>query len=812
MNLIEAFRALDSLNEETFDVSDDGVKKLAEFEQSDDLVDEISVYDLDAEDEEELKDSYIGKVILDCSVCHSKLYKDKEEVSIDEEQELANVGEECPFCYSVDGYKVVGQVVPMTEDKHADDCHCEETAEENSGETFEESKYNKKYNSVLLKEDWSKGVLVSMTIPLSEIEKAADESKINIPAYNDGKWGSTTSLRVYGFPDSYGMVDEDKGIFELNTNFYDSNISKELGSLRDFNRAVVKNDFSIFETYVNDYIRYLKSMLKQKGINVINTEVELRNDDKSVKKSFNEAVEDEVVLKGFKNRNSSMSETYTIGNEIEKYQKWVDYDMKRYGKVSEQTEKDIKEAGLQLIKDQYGDYQVSAGHYKAESLDEVTSDIKKEDIIDWLSEHDQAFEDAKSHFNSEDLSEVDEDSLMDWIQDHDQLSKDFDSFFDIESLDEAVSNLKKRKEIAQKIAEAESKKDLWNLITKVSSFDLMLYNQLMDIADLDLPWKDRINKICNKLVPNKKNESADSEEYCPLCDDTSTDDVEDESLDEATALSDIKGTVGNVLTNHKRELSSSLDSESLISLLVSLKDEVKDDQRAYFDQVIDRVRKLPYPRALQYVYNLILKGDNLSSRLVSSLDESVEEVEVKTDDQKIEVTSDEDGKVTITTEPCEDHHEDEEVMEPVSDETIAEIESSDEDEEEVDVDIDSFDEETFDELGESYFKTVYNNVDSYKTTSSKIEGNTVMIEGIITFDSGSKRKTSFLFEAKDMNRKGKIRFLGENKQLTRGSKAFTILTKLNDKKLMVESLGYNYKTKDNIGKSTLVHGTIKKGK
>ena len=75
--LTEAFKALDALNEETFSVSDDGIKKLAEFETDDDLFDEITVFDADADDTEDLEDSYVGKVIVDCNVCHSKIYQQK---------------------------------------------------------------------------------------------------------------------------------------------------------------------------------------------------------------------------------------------------------------------------------------------------------------------------------------------------------------------------------------------------------------------------------------------------------------------------------------------------------------------------------------------------------------------------------------------------------------------------------------------------------------------------------------------------------------------------------------------------------------
>lgn len=50
----------------------------------------------------------------------------------------------------------------------------------------------------------------------------------------------------------------------------------------------------------------------------------------------------------------------SIGNELAKYQKWVDYDMKRYGKISDKTKEELKDAGLELVKDQYGDYEVIA--------------------------------------------------------------------------------------------------------------------------------------------------------------------------------------------------------------------------------------------------------------------------------------------------------------------------------------------------------------------------------------------------------------------------------------------------------------------
>ena len=211
--------------------------------------------------------------------------------------------------------------------------------------------------------------------------------------------------------------------------------------------------------------------------------------------------------------------------------------------------------------------------------------------------------------------------------------------------------------------------------------------------------------------------------------------------------------------------------------------------------------------------------------------EHFEKVEIETDTEKMEMTSDPNGKTVITTEPKENG---EEVIAPVSDEIKSEINPINdevEDEEEFDfegeeempaegedeegyedIDVDDFSEEDFDELGESYLRRVYENVNSFKTSSVKSAGNKLIIEGVIGFNSGKQKKTSFVFESKDINRKGKVRFIGENLQLSRGKKAFTMTGKVNGGKFIAESLNYNYRAKDAQGRSTRLYGTIKKSK
>lgn len=195
------------------------------------------------------------------------------------------------------------------------------------------------------------------------------------------------------------------------------------------------------------------------------------------------------------------------------------------------------------------------------------------------------------------------------------------------------------------------------------------------------------------------------------------------------------------------------------------------------------------------------------------LTEEFETVEVATEDQKVTLDADDDGKLTIEAEPVKDTEE-AEVLAPVPTEvadTIEETESGEEPaDDEVDYDVEDFDSDSFDELGEAYLKAVYENVSSYKTTDVSSQGNTLVVEGLIKFNSGKMKPTKFVFEAKTATKNNKLRFIGENKNITRGRKAFTLTGTLNENKSFItERFNYNYMTKNESGKSTRIYGTLK---
>lgn len=202
------------------------------------------------------------------------------------------------------------------------------------------------------------------------------------------------------------------------------------------------------------------------------------------------------------------------------------------------------------------------------------------------------------------------------------------------------------------------------------------------------------------------------------------------------------------------------------------------------------------------------------------LKEGMEDISITTDDEiiKVKATPRVDKETIVppteeeiaeVEEPVADVVEEptEEVAGEVTEEPVAEGEEG-----MVDVDVEEVDETSFDELGESYLKKVYDNVAGYKTQDAKLRGNQLIMEGVIEFTSGKKAITEFKFEAVDMYKDGKVRLVGLNENLSRNKKAFTLRGAMNGNKLMIETFNYNYSAKDiKTGKSKRLYGTVSKG-
>lgn len=101
---------------------------------------------------------------------------------------------------------------------------------------------------------------------------------------------------------------------------------------------------------------------------------------KGLHREFKEDVDDAMM--DVDNPNT-ISEASEAGDEISEYQKWVDYDMKKYGKISKDTLDRVHDAGFSIVKDQYDDYEVIADTDVDESMLEGIDDedVEKEKLV-----------------------------------------------------------------------------------------------------------------------------------------------------------------------------------------------------------------------------------------------------------------------------------------------------------------------------------------------------------------------------------------------------------------------------------------------
>lgn len=575
--LNEAFTQLQLLNEEEFNLTDkDSIEDIKS------LVDapvdaSIDIIDPDANSEDELSDSYVGKVVLDCSVCHSKIYKDPSEIVIDEVEELANVGEECPYCYTADGFKVLGQIAPFSDDVEPTE---DEVSEEEADDVVEDDTDDDEDDT---DDDEDDDFMEALSEKLSQMNEAE-------------------------------MSDEDKRDNQILRNIYDK-------TQRRANAALTPEEQAVLDKY---------GLYRSTG-------------NKDIMKPGKDA---------FHASSITSPPRYFRG-------------------------------GIDVHDD------------RVNLADRARKISDRQPIRDFVNSGDYNFYDTTS--------------------DHDPKGKYKNTF-------------------QRKMNRAHS-------------------------AQMQQPMQDM-----KRLISTRNYEQG--------------------RLDNADA--NYKAAIAKAKSDYEKRIKSAEDS---LASTKKYSAKYVDDTNAEIDRMLKRGKK-------------------------EDMEESLEKVEVSTEDSNTVITNDPvTNTVSVTTTTNDDG---EGILVPLSDENAEEIAASTEENAEVPEEdnfiADDFDEESFDELGEAYLKKVYENIDAFKTTNVSSCGKKLAVEGLITFKSGNTKSTHFIFEQKAQNKKGTYRFIGENKQISRGKKSFILQGNVNDNKFICESLNYNYLGKnDGDKKSVRLYGTIKRG-
>ena len=638
MNLSEAFKQLDCLNEDVFEVSDKGIEELKDFRDSDDSDDTIEVIDPEAENKEEIKDSYVGKIICQCNVCKSLVYFDKDNIQIDEENGTVNADEECPFCFTNSGYSIVGEVAPYS------DYQVEATDE--------------------------------------------DGNKVDVEVEVDGKKVSNESKPIKESVDL--SVTDYEGILKFVTKGVqiDGKISRTIGT----------GDLEISITPDDDSINKVISAAESIGFNEADRFIDygpMQGDSWVV--LTKQSREGKCVLGIVFNADHDYAFVRAGYDEDEDYE---------YFNESKSIKESIR---IKRGKKQVKRFNEGIGASDFNYFVHVTDEL---DDFDEL-------------YDAMDNAGIGND----W-------DGDADSGFAFQSAQEARNAVEQLKSIG--------------------------YNAEYHYDPHEDDYDDMDESCVNESLENVKLDTGDQE-------------IEITARDE-------KPTLG------KDEMIASLDGDTEAEITYN------DDEDSETEEKDEKL-------SLGKRKNESVRGNKMRKNCSESLDS------IKLDDGN--------QKIEIKTKEKEDLPKDS-MMVPPSDDTLEDILSDEETDEEpmpedgdiVDVDVDEVEDESFNRLGESFLKKVYENVKSFRTTSAATNGNTLVLEGLITFKSGKSKPTTFKFEANKINSKGKIRFLGENKDISSGRKSFALNCKVSKKAIIPESMTYNYVARG-LNESQRVTGTVR---
>lgn len=866
--ITEAFKRLNMLDEDVFDVTDDGIQELKDFEDDSEEDITVDIIDPEAEDEDELEDSYVGKVILDCCVCHSKIYKNKEEVHLSDDETIANADEECPYCYSTDGFKVIGEVAEFSKDE-------EEKEDEGEGEEEKGEEEVKVDDEVEVKDEEE---VVEESVKKTRKGKALKESLKKRKLKES--WGDVFEDLVYrakSWIDDGDDLDEaihhalDDGLI------YTSDIvdlGLHYGAINDSEviDAMYEDLYSDIYAEVEDYYEEAHESDDddiEEGLFSKKSKLTPPDPDIKIPKGATYRPMDIFdKLKQDKRITNIDIDSNTAGyyvdvtalsrkNKTEMANERVrNFPINKYKSASDIVNSIENELNVaeKTLDESHGNDDIEEGLFSKKSkLTPPDPDIKTPkgatyrpmDIFDRLKQDKRITNieiDSGTNGYYVDVTALSRKNKTEMANERTRnfpVAKYKSASDIVNAIENELNNTEKTLDESCKGRKCKSlKKEDWQADFS-NRWHELFDNLKVGTTMKELSGPRRGKKfVVTKIYPEGSDTvfmikyDGDDEEYVAHTNDIWDDyyanklefvnesklkkvteslkvkvynidyDIEDEDVDDPSEIEEIR--------------------KSLPSSLVLQLDNANHSSLDY--EIADAISNETGWLVNDFDYDIVSpKNESASRKPRKRVKEDLNEVTVTTDDTHMEMSTDENGKVTVTTEPVNKVEDAEAVIAPLDDETKSEIENNDIEgeeetgeeetgEEEVEADIDEFDTDNFDELGESFLKKSYNNVDAFKTTGVKVKNNSIKVEGLISFKSGAKKKTHFVFEAKDMSKRGKYRLIGENLQLSRGHKSFTVIGTINNKKFVSESLNYNYRASDANGKSQRVSGTVRVGK
>ena len=290
--LDEAFKDLHEL-EDGVDLQDEQeVKKAIAFMNGDEdnLAQLELIVDADADSKEDIKDTYVGELLLYCPVCHTIHYEKEENIVFDEENdEIVNVGDACPHCKQENGYEIVGKVeeYDATEDETEEENEPTEDSdvplELDDIEDFEDEETTKKFEESFkirkrLKEHFDEDNLEELARFTGERlhtkERVRETKKVEPKkslkeSKSTKKESKLVEKPVYGLEPRYDARKSFYGKAQVDTG--DKGDKNKLYSYDTLVAEIKDGKPVVYGTYSQTTLRHIKEWLKQLGFKAENS-------------------------------------------------------------------------------------------------------------------------------------------------------------------------------------------------------------------------------------------------------------------------------------------------------------------------------------------------------------------------------------------------------------------------------------------------------------------------------------------------------------------------------------------------------------
>ena len=860
-NLQEKFNrklTTDLLVEDYFDVGDTEELEQASEEREGEIAKAKlarieKIVDLNAETEEDLLPSYVGKLIMQCPQCMTLFYKNEEDIEKSEENpDVVNINEPCQHCGNSSGYSLIGKVDTVGEDEAAQ--YDVEDFDENElnldfdeEESVEEEEIEDSTEEAATEEE------EELDLEPIEDEEAEEEVKESLTEAKNNKQRLTVVKPGYQYKDADGSIytlygdeceEDDTGI-TYSWDYVDD-VDGDIYISESLNEATIYMTKAEMAKLDKEVEEARKEVAKYNIPMKRNSAGENEPDFEAVPENQREAAKaaHDTYQKALKARpdrakniikytDESLTEDVEINKQMELYNEFVKY----LQKMVEQDEDALEEAKKLGNKEVIAAIEKRLENSKAELKAALPTTVKDEVTADELptpeevdmgdaAENKDEEKEEKADAKKESLTE----GLRTWV-----CVFDGNEVGTVEagSEEEAYEKMEatwpelhygEYDGVAEVFPEDSDLEEASDLLAE----DTDVLSTTIDPSAQPIPGASRLKRklsatelIVKKLVahPLFKGLSTRTVQRVLLPYYIEQMGRENLSFEAMVEFFEFEGFAPYVLDNFMTM--DPLARKELLKADAKFMEIFNAYAKEYDLFPTSSVDLEPGENEFDYVFNVVFDIDADGSILDteatrSSLKSFAQMYAAGKFDKSLVVES--------LTEDVEDNLDvlfnSEEFKKPITEKEVEAIKAKYEGlEEEIAPGIESeiamkhivdtwesvedLDDETFNKLTESYLTEVYSNVKSFEATNCDLKDNKLVIEGTITFNSGKNKPTTFVYEAKEAADK-KVVLEGLNADFAT-EKAFTLNCNLNKANcLVVESLGYKYTIND-----TLVEGLIK---